>query len=232
MRQIIAIGGGGFGREIGELKIERYIKEQAKTKNPKICFIPTATGDDSGYIENFYSAFNSLECVTSHIDFFKRTIDLKPHILDQDIIYVGGGNTKSMLAVWREWGLDSILKEAYENNIIMSGVSAGAICWFEKGITDSFKNYQAIIPCLGFVKGICCPHYDEEPERIPFVKKMLEDGNIDECIAIEGYCALHLINDEPKFSVSFKSENNTHHVVCNNHEISHNNLPNVEKILL
>ena len=76
MRQIIAIGGGGFGREIGELKIERYIKEQAKTKNPKICFIPTATGDDSGYIENFYSAFNSLECVTSHIDFFKRTIGM------------------------------------------------------------------------------------------------------------------------------------------------------------
>ena len=137
-----------------------------------------------------------------------------------------------MLAVWREWGLDSILKNAYENNIIMSGVSAGAICWFEKGITDSFKNHQAIIPCLGFVKGICCPHYDEEPERIPYVKEMLEDKNIDECIAIEGYCALHLINDEPKFSVSFKNETNTHHVVCNNSEIIHNNLPNVKKVLL
>ena len=113
MRQIIAIGGGGFGREIGELKIERYIKEQSKKKNPKICFIPTATGDDASYIENFYKAFNSLECITSHIDFFKRTIDLKPHILDQDIIYVGGGNTKSMLAVWREWGLDSICTNIY-----------------------------------------------------------------------------------------------------------------------
>ena len=137
-----------------------------------------------------------------------------------------------MLAVWREWGLDTILKNAYENNIIMSGVSAGAICWFEKGITDSFKKHQAIIPCLGFVKGICCPHYDEEPERIPYVKEMLEVKNIDECIAIEGYCALHLINDEPKFSVSFKNETNTHHVVCNNNEIIHNNLSSVEKILL
>jgi dipeptidase E len=136
------------------------------------------------------------------------------------------------LAVWREWELDSILKNAYENNIIMSGVSAGAICWFEKGITDSFKDFQAIIPCLGFVKGVCCPHYDEEPERIPFVKESLETKNIDECIAIEGYCALHLIDGEPRFSVSFKNETDAHNVVCNNNEIIHNNLPNLEKILL
>ena len=232
MKQIIAIGGGGFGREIGELKIEKYIVKQSKESNPKICFIPTATGDDQGYIDNFYKAFDSLDCVTSHINFFKRTIDLEAHILEQDIIYVGGGNTKSMLAVWREWGLDRILKNAYENNIIMSGVSAGAICWFEKGITDSFKNHQAIVPCLGFVRGICCPHYDEEPERIPYVKQMLEGENIYECIAIEGYCALHLINDEPKFSVSFKNETNVHQVVCNNNQIIHNNLPNIKKILL
>ena len=232
MKQIIAIGGGGFGREIGELKIERYITNQSKNKNPKICFIPTATGDDAGYIENFYTAFNSLGCITSHIDFFKRTIDLKPHILDQDIIYVGGGNTKSMLAVWREWGLDSILKEAYENNIIMSGVSAGAICWFEKGITDSYKDSQSILPCLGFVKGVCCPHYDEEPERIPYVSESLKEYKIDECIAIEGYCALHLINDKPKYSVSFNKENNTHHVSCRNNKIIHNELENIEKIRL
>ena len=134
-----------------------------------------------------------------------------------------------MLAVWKEWCLDSVLKKAYENDIIMSGVSAGAICWFEKGITDSFAHHQAIIPCLGFVKGICCPHYDEEPERIPYVKEVLEGKKIDQCIAIEGYCALHLINDEPRFSVSFKNETNTHHVVCNNSEIIHNKLPNVEK---
>jgi aminopeptidase N len=109
MKQIIAIGGGGFGREIKDLKIEKYIVEQCSKENPSICFIPTATGDDAGYIENFYKAFDSLKCRTSHIDFFKRTINLKEHILKQDIIFVGGGNTKSMLAVWREWGLDEIL---------------------------------------------------------------------------------------------------------------------------
>ena len=232
MRQIIAIGGGGFGREIGDLKIEKYIVQQSKKTKPKICFIPTATGDDQGYIDSFYKAFNSIDCITSHIDFFKRTINLKSHILDQDIVFVGGGNTKSMLAVWREWELDSILKEAYEKNIIMSGVSAGAICWFEKGITDSWKDHQSIIPCLGFVKGICCPHYDEEPERVPFVKEILETNKIDECIAIDGYCALHLINDLPKFSICFKNNADTHHVVCNNKEILHKSLLGIEKIVI
>jgi aminopeptidase N len=232
MRQIIAIGGGGFGREIGDLKIEKYIVKQSKKTIPKICFIPTATGDDQGYIDNFYKAFKSIDCIASHVDFFKRTIDLKSHILDQDIIYVGGGNTKSMLAVWKEWNLDLILKQAYEKNIIMSGVSAGAICWFEKGITDSWKNYQSILPCLGFVKGICCPHYDEEPERVPFVKEILETNKIDECIAIDGYCALHLINDFPKYSISFKNKADTHQVISNNGKIVHKSLIGVEKKII
>ena len=165
-----------------------------------------------------------MECITSHIDFFKRTIDLKPHILDQDIIYVGGGNTKSMLAVWREWGLDEILKEAYKKNIIMSGVSAGAICWFEKGITDSWKDHQATIDCLGLVNGICCPHYDEEPERIPYVKKILESKEISNCYAIEGYAALHLVDDVPKYNVSFKNSTSCHNVSLSNDTIHHDNI--------
>ena len=232
MRQIIAIGGGGFGRSIGDLKIERYILSQSKSNLPKICFIPTATGDDEKYIENFYTAFDSLACETSHIDFFKRTIDLRPHILNQDIIFVGGGNTKSMLAVWREWGLDKILKEAYSKNIILSGVSAGAICWFEKGITDSWKEHQSILTCLGFVNGICCPHYDEEPERIPFVKKILENNEIDKCIAIEGYCALHMINDFPKYSVSFGKGSNCLLVTKNNSIIEEKFIDGIEHIKL
>ena len=224
MKQIIAIGGGGFGRVIKDLKIERYITAQSSKKSPKICFIPTATGDDPSYIENFYKAFDSLGCKTSHIDFFKRTIDLESNILDQDIIYVGGGNTKSMLAVWKEWNLDLILKKAYENGVIMSGVSAGAICWFEKGITDSWKDHQATIDCLGLVNGICCPHYDEEPERIPYVKKIIESKEISNCYAIEGYAALHLVDDVPKYNVSFKNSTSCHNVSLSNDTIHHDNI--------
>mgnify|MGYP001366165173 FL=1 len=223
MKQIIAIGGGGFGREIKDLKIEKYIVDQSKAKTPKICFIPTATGDDQAYIDTFYKAFNSLGCKTSHINFFKRTINLKEHILDQDIIYVGGGNTKSMLAVWKEWGLDKILFEAYKNKIIMSGVSAGAICWFKKGITDSWKDNQATLDCLNFVDGVCCPHYDEEPERIPYVKEILVNKEISSCYAIEGYAALHLIDDKPKYNVSFK-ENTSCHLVTLKDSIEHENI--------
>jgi len=233
MKQIIAIGGGGFGRVIKDLKIERYIKSQSTKPNPKICFIPTATGDDQGYIDNFYKAFNELGCETSHINFFKRTIDLKSHILNQDIIYVGGGNTKSMLAVWKEWGLDLILEEAYQEGIIMSGVSAGAICWFKKGITDSWADHQATIDCLGFVEGICCPHYDEEPERIPYVKDILTNKKIDSCLAIEGYTALHLIDDKPAYSVSFgDKETDCHQVVYTNNIVDHTSIKNTVKINL
>jgi len=230
MKQIIAIGGGGFGREIKDLKIEKYIVDQCANKNPSICFIPTATGDDTTYIENFYKTFDSLGCKTSHIDFFKRTIKLKEHIDNQDIIFVGGGNTKSMLAVWKDWGLDNILKNAYQNGTIMSGVSAGAICWFEKGITDSWKDHQSILPCLSFVKGVCCPHYDEEPERIPFVKEILQEKKINKCIAIEGFCALHLINDEPKFSINFGKENKCYEVTHKNSKIIHNQIKGIQEL--
>jgi aminopeptidase N len=232
MRQIVAIGGGGFGRSIGDLKIERYIKKLSSKENPQICFIPTATGDDSNYIDKFYDAFNFLDCKTSHIDFFKRTINLEKHVMNQDIIFVGGGNTKSMLAVWREWELDKILLKAYKQGIIMSGVSAGAICWFEKGITDSWKDHQAILPCLGFVNGVCCPHYDEEPERIPFVKEILEDKRISECMAIEGFCALHLIDDIPKYSVSFGNSKNCFLVNKKDSIINHNQIEKTELIQL
>ena len=126
-RNIIAIGGGGFGANPGQGIIEEYILKQTKKKKPKICFIPTATGDNEAYKVNFYATFTNLNCEPSHLDFFKRTPDLKKLILDQDAIFVGGGNTKSMLAIWRDWGLDKILKKAYLNGVVMSGVSAGSI---------------------------------------------------------------------------------------------------------
>ena len=137
-----------------------------------------------------------------------------------------------MLAVWQEWELDVILREAYQNNIIMSGVSAGAICWFDQGITDSWKDRAAIIDCMGFVSGVCCPHYDEEPERIPFVKKVLIDKSINECIAIEGYAALHYINDKPKYIVSFDKKKTAHKVLLSEKKILHKTFSDINKVKL
>jgi len=202
-KNIVAIGGGGFGRSLGSLAIEKYIVSLVPKKNPKICFIPTASGDNDLYKLNFYRAFSQLNCKTSHIDFFSRTENLAEKVLNQDIIYVGGGNTKSMIAVWKEWNLDEILRKAYGNGVVMSGVSAGAICWFDKGITDSFADKLEIIDCLGIVKGIACPHFDEEKEREPFVNKVIENQTIKSCICIEGNCALHIKNDYDYSSIDF-----------------------------
>ena len=202
-KNIVAIGGGGFGRSLGTLEIEKYIISLTSKKRPKICFIPTASGDSSLYKLNFYRAFSKLDCITSHIDFFSRTENLEEKVLTQDIIYVGGGNTKSMLAVWKEWNLHNILQIAYENGIVMSGVSAGAICWFEKGITDSFARELNIIDCLGIVDGIACPHFDEEKEREPYVSDVINREIIKSCICIEGNCALHIKNNIKYSSIDF-----------------------------
>ena len=213
MRQVIAIGGGGFGRTQASNLIEQYILDQASTKSsPNICFIPTATGDLDPYVVNFYSVFSKLDCTPSHISFFKRTIDLEEHIAKQDIIFVGGGNTKSMLAVWREWNLDKILKIAYERGAVMSGVSAGAICWFDQGLTDSWADELKIMPCMNFISGNCAPHYDEEPERRPATKKLLEENIIDSMYGIEGGAALHFIDEAPKYTVRFSQNKNAYNV--------------------
>ena len=179
MRQVIAIGGGGFGRTQESYLIEQYILDQTSNEKPNICFIPTATGDLDPYIVNYYAVFTKLNCHPTHISFFKRTIDLEEHIMKQDVIFVGGGNTKSMLAVWREWGLDIILKQAYDKGIVMSGVSAGAICWFENGLTDSWASELKLMKCMNFIPGSCAPHYDEEPERRPATKQLLLNKDID-----------------------------------------------------
>ncbi len=218
-KHIIAIGGGGFGRSTGKLKIERYIKNLSNAKHPKVCFIPTATGDNGDYKVSFYKVFTELDCKPSHIDLFKRTIDLKEHIYNQDIIYVGGGNTRSMLGVWKEWGLDLILKKAYDKGIIMSGVSAGAICWFEKGITDSLASDLSIMNCLGFLKGTCCPHYDEEKKRKPFLRKVIEDNIISDCIAIEGESALHIKDENKIKNISFGKKKNSYFISIKNSKL-------------
>ena len=213
MKHIIAIGGGGFGRNPGEGLIEQYILDQTGKDQPNICFIPTATGDNEAYKVNYYSTFSKLNCNPVHLDFFKRTPDLKKLISAQDVIYVGGGNTMSMLGVWKQWGLDKLLKQAYDKGTVMSGVSAGAICWFQNGITDSWSSNLKIMPCMNIIKGTCCPHYDEEPERRPTVKKMIMSKEVKNIFAVDGGAALHIKNENIFKSVSFREQKSSYEVI-------------------
>ena len=192
--QIIAIGGGGFGRNYRHNKIEKYILEQSNKEIPNILFIPTASAEDKSYIVNFYSCFSKLKCMPSHLTFFQRTPRLDGLINQADIIYVGGGNTKSMLAVWREWELDKLLLKAYKNGKILCGVSAGAICWFEQGITDSWASNLNTLDCLGFINGMACPHYQEEADRRPDLHKLLKKGKAIPGYAIDGGAAAHFVD--------------------------------------
>ena len=139
----------------------------------------------------------------SHLNLFQRTPRIEGLINKADIIYVGGGNTKSMLAVWKEWKLDKLLIKAYSKGTVLAGVSAGAICWFDTGITDSWASNLNYIDCLGILPGSCCPHYDSEKDRRPSVHKFIEQENIKSVYAIEDGAAIHFVDDAPYKNISF-----------------------------
>ena len=197
MRQIIALGGGGFSMEPDNPLLDEYILSQAAVKKPKICFIGTASGDAEGYINRFYQFFNNKECEPSHLSLFEPPAkNLRDYILDKNIVYVGGGNTKNLLILWKEWGLDHILKTAYEEGILLCGISAGAICWFEEGVTDSYGDKLEPIKALGILQGSHSPHYDGDTNRRPAYQQMIRDGVLKKGIAADDGVGLHYINDE------------------------------------
>ena len=213
---IIAIGGGGFGRNPNHRKIEKYILELTGKEKPNVVFFPTASAENQAYIIQFYKCFTKMSCEPSHVTFFQRTPRLDSIINKVDVIYVGGGNTKSMLAVWQEWKLDKLLLKAYNNGKILCGVSAGAICWFEQGITDSWDSNLNVIDCLGFLPEMACPHYQEEKDRRPDVHKMLKQGKCGPGWAIDGGAAIHFKNGKYYKSIQFYSDSYVHYVSIKN----------------
>ncbi len=202
MGEIIALGGGGFSMEESAL-LDLYILGQAKRQRPKVCFLPTASGDAEEYIGRFYMAFSQLACEPMHLSLFKTPPqDAASVLLDSEMIYVGGGNTRSMLALWREWGVDEILRQAYQQGSILAGISAGAICWFEQGLSDSVSQELAPIECLGFLQGSCSPHFDGEADRRPTYLHLLRSGKMLPGYGIDDGCALHFIDSELRCAVA------------------------------
>jgi YD repeat-containing protein len=190
-RRIVAIGGGALAEPSPDVPLWRYLIELTGKARPEVCFIPTASGENRDYIIAFYQQFGALGCSVRHLTFFNPPVaDLRSYLLACDLIFVGGGNTKSMLALWRGWGVDEMLREAWERGIVLAGSSAGAICWFEQGITDSIPGPLTPLPCLGFLPGSACPHYHGEPERRPTFHRMLSEGSIMPGYAVDDQAAL------------------------------------------
>jgi dipeptidase E len=156
-------------------------------------FFPHATDDATRYALNFYRAFTHLDAKPDFLSLFNpHTADLESYLMEQDVIYVGGGNTKSMIALWKEWELDRILQQAYDNGIVLAGISAGANCWFEQCSTDSWPGSLNVIPCLGIIQGSFCPHYDGEPGRRPTLHRFITEGRIKPGYAADDGAAAHL----------------------------------------
>lgn len=218
-KQIIAMGGGGFSMEPDNLAFEKYILNVSQKENPNVCFVGTASGDNEDYIKRFYTAFNTLNCSPTFLSLFKPPVgSLEEFVLKQDVIYVGGGNTKNLLALWREWGLNSILKKAYEKGVILAGLSAGSICWFEEGTTDSIPGKLTALECLGFLKGSHCPHYDGEVERRPSYHQMIKDG-MKPGIACDDGAAAHFVDGELFKVVTSRETANAYEVKFENNQI-------------
>ncbi len=189
---IFAIGGQGLNWKDDNLLLAKYFLGLTGKENPQVCFIPTASGDIGRTIIHFYEAMTQLSCQPRHLRIFNPHVEaFESYLLGMDAIYVGGGNTLNMIAIWREHGIDRILREAWERGIVLGGTSAGSICWFEQGSTDSRPGKLTAMDCLGFLRGSNCPHYDGEAERRSTYHQMIRSGEILPGIACDDGVGLH-----------------------------------------
>ena len=192
-RQILAMGGGGFSMEPDNPLLDDHLLAATGARQPRVCFLPTASGDADGYIARFYQAF-AARAEPSHLGLFDRQVDdVEDFLCGQDAVYVGGGNTANMLAVWRVHGVDRALRAAYQRGVVLAGVSAGAVCWFEAAVSDSFGPLRALRDGLGLLPGTCAPHYDGDPERRPTFARLLAEG-LPPGYGIDDGAALHVID--------------------------------------
>ncbi len=213
-RQIIALGEGGFSQWNSDPKMCAYILEQSGRATPKVCLIPTASGDDPGGIENFYGMAKRLGARPSHLSLFKQPDEtLASYVARHDVIFVGGGNTRNMLVLWRAWGLDNVLRSAYERGVVLAGSSAGALCWFRSGLTDSFPGQYARLQCLGWLRGSFCPHFDSEPARKPVYRALVRSGRLPGGYAADDYVGLHYIDERLASVVSTMRAARAHRLV-------------------
>jgi dipeptidase E len=186
-RHVVALG--GFA---GEPTLRDYIFELTGTSRPRVRFLGTATGDDPWATEKFYEQWPATHCEPADVPLFGVPDRPNERLREADVVVVSGGNTANMLAVWRAQGVDKTLRQAWERGVVLTGWSAGAICWFDSGLTDSFSSeLDPIDGCLGFLGGSMCPHYDSEEGRRPVYTRLVRDGTLPPGLAADDAVGLH-----------------------------------------
>jgi len=174
------MGGGGFTMEPTNPLLDDYVLSLSLAREPRILFLPTASGDTTAQINAFYARYGGRQCVPAHVSLFRLgELDrpLEEIVLRQDIVYVSGGSMRNLLAIWKAHGLDELLTRAWQSGIVLAGLSAGAMCWFEGGITCSSGAPEAI-DGLGLLKGSLTVHADGEPERLPVWLTSIREGSL------------------------------------------------------
>lgn len=183
--------------------LDEFILSLAPRKPAKICFVPTASADSAAYLVKFYRAFSG-RAIPNDLTIFDpsslprrpaNTSEIAEFLADKDIIYVGGGNTANLLSIWRAHGVDQILRDAWTRGAILCGISAGMICWFRDGLTDSYGDLKPLRDGLGFINASACPHYDGDKKRRPSYHNAIEQGLLGGYAADDG-AALHFRGTE------------------------------------
>jgi peptidase E len=197
LRQIVAFGGGGFSMESGNPLLDEYVLEVGakEGRRPRVCFMPTASGDADHYVVRFYRAFPADLCEASHISLFRREqgpVDLRTHLLSQDVIYVGGGSVVSLLGVWRAHGIDEVLREAWQAGVVLCGLSAGSLCWFSEAVTG-FHGAPRKVEGLGLLPFSNCVHYEPGDSGRRLAYHSFLRGGMRPGYAAEDGAALHFV---------------------------------------
>lgn len=194
--QIVAFGGGGFSMEAGNPLLDDYVLSLAGRERPRVCFLPTASGDADHYLVRFYRAFGAERCEPSHVSLFRRDRSApapEESLTAADVIYVGGGSVVSLLGVWRAHGIDLLLRDAWERGAVLCGLSAGSLCWFTEAVT-AFHGTPAYVEGLGLLPCSNTVHFDAEPERRGTFHELLRRG-MRPGYAVEDSCAIHFSGD-------------------------------------
>jgi peptidase E len=210
--------GGEFDR--GFIK---YVASLTGKKNPKICFLPTATGDAPGYVMRWFENCAGLPILPyvqrSFISSYNQKESFEDVFATMDAILVGGGNTLNMMAIWKAQGMDIALRKAYEKGVVLGGGSAGSLCWFEQGTTDSRPGKLTTVEGLGLISGSHSPHYDGEGERKPLYMSKIKSGEYKAGYACDDRAGIYFENEEVKQAVSLDQKSNAYFVSLTGGEV-------------
>lgn len=229
---IVAMGGGGFSTEPDNRLLDDFILSLSPRQPAHVCFIPTASADSADYLVQFYRSFSGRALPTDLTLFDAPTLpkhpnrssELEAFVAEQDILYVGGGSTANLLGLWRAHGLDKILHSAWDRGAVLCGVSAGMICWFLGGVTDSFGGLEALDDGLGLIDATACPHYDSEEDRRPTFHQLIAEGMSAGYAADDG-AALHFRRGDLVEVVTSRPSASAYHVALVGGHVEERRLP-------